>query len=267
MKIFRFSGVRLNSNDHTYAAQFDTICTQATRLAQTIFPDALKAPYFIPDTDKNVPLRFYIQNALLNGEIFFAEIDGKIIGYAIFRDIKTVHSALLEIFVLPEYRKTLVVEQFRAALDNAAFAKYPEGLQLLKVKAKIHPGNISSLRASKNSGFTILAELPFEGLFNATISPMIYLELYPKEVRELLKPQEVQNGRRRNSESKQSNSSAVHISGAIQLPTITELPSRALPDSILPEHIPVSTKRSRNRYGKTRTTGRIEHLNQSDNTA
>lgn len=215
MRIFRVSGVRLDINSHLHAAQFAVICDQAEKLGTEILEEARKEPHLFYDYLKNLAARPLVASILSRGELFFAEIDGKIIAYAAFRDILIGHKAKLEIYLLPQYRKTRTLGEFRDALAQAAFAPFPDGLQLIKISACVHPQNIPSLKACKNSGFVHLSNLPYEGLFKGQLVPMIYLELYPPEIRHLMKPQEISNVKR----SVSPNPSSPPIPAAAAIPT------------------------------------------------
>jgi hypothetical protein len=189
------------------------------KLVEHIFLEAMKEPYLYVDHVKQASPRRILEAFLAQGELFVPEIDGKVVGYALFREIIAKLHSKFEIYLLPEHRKTLTLGHFRECLEKAAFAPFPEGLELVKLKASVHPLNISSLKACQNSGFMRLAEVPFEALFDGKLSSMIFLELYPKSIRDLLKPQVI-NGRREHSISKNANGSDIPAAAVIRPRTV-----------------------------------------------
>lgn len=259
MKVFRVSGVRLDPNSHLFAAQFETCVQQALKLGLKIFQEAQREPFLFYDNEKNKPIYQLIQSMLLQGELFFPEVNNEVIGYAAFRNIQPTRYANLEIYLSSGYRKSRTLGEFRASLESSAFAKYPDGLQLLKLKASIHPGNYSSLKACKNSGFVALCDLPLEGLWQGQLSTMIYLEKYSPEITALMKPQEISsNGKHpvNPSNPKLRSSSDLHqrvelkpVLDGLQRGTLDISIASALPDSELPQQLSTSKQRSSRRRG------------------
>lgn len=210
MKVWRYSGVRL-VDDHTYAAQLEQLSHTVLKKAENIFAKSMTEPYLMYDEDKNKTLLQIIMGHLHGGELYIVEIDEKPIGYASFRNIAAARYAYLEIYMLPEHRKTAILADFGKKLYECAFASYPKGLQLLKLKAHIHPLNKSSLNACKKSGFAEIATLPFEGLFNRQICPMLLLELYPVEVRKSMQGEEIDVSTHSTTANESSSGEHVHV--------------------------------------------------------
>lgn len=209
MKIFRYSGVRLK-DDFTYSAQLEMLAHTVLNKAESVFKLSMSEPYLMYDEDKTkTPLQLII-NHLHGGELYIAEIDDNPIGYASFRGIAPGRYAYLELYLLPEYRKSTILGEFRDKLYECAFLPFPQGLQLLKLKAHIHPENKSSISACENSGFKIISLLPFEGLFNKQISPMLLLELYPKEVLNSMQGEEINVSSQSTSDDESSPRKYVH---------------------------------------------------------
>lgn len=247
MRIHRISGVRLDMGS-TYWAQLDVICQNAMNLGINIFTEALKESYLFYDCDRQKPLQTLLRDVLVHGELHFAEKDGKIIGYAAFKGIYPGMYAGFEVYILPEYRKSTVFGEFVSYLQNAAFKPFPEGLQLHKVKAYVHPDNLSCLNASKRCGFFTIAKMPFEGLFNGVITPMLYLELYAPEIRKVLQPQVIENGKR--SQRTKSNSSDLYTTGKLPQRTIDK--STSVRGSKRKLDIPASNNSTVPRRGRPR---------------
>jgi len=185
MKVTRFSGIRLDPKSHLYLPQFETIAKKAIEIGAEIVDESRKEPYFWFDHDKPKTTDLLIKEMLWGGEIFFVEHDDKIVAFACFRNVIAGRFCNLELFIMPEYRKHILLGQFKDILVKAAFAPYPEGLQLVKLKAFPHPDNKVSIRTCKKAGFVQLCELPWETCLEGRLCSMILLELYPSEVRSM----------------------------------------------------------------------------------
>lgn len=238
MKVYRLSGVRLDMNSSTYVASFQTIVQQALKLGQYVFEEARKEPFLYYDHIKNTPLQLAVSAVLSHGELFFPELDDKIIGYAAFREIIPSHNAKFEIFLLPEYRKRRLLSDFRDTLEKAAFAPWPEGLQLLKVKATVHPMNISSLKGCKNAGFIPLCESPYEALFGGIPQSMLLLEHYHPDIRKLLKPDVVDGVDKTDKSEEKQHVRRTRLRSPSNSSRPKLLLSKPLPTQPLNEHPP-----------------------------
>jgi RimJ/RimL family protein N-acetyltransferase len=257
MKIIRYSGIRLKQ-DYTFPQQLEALCVSANAKTKDILEEARQAPFLLLDFDKNAEPIVLIRALLQQGELLLAEDAGKIIAYVAFRSIVLGRDARLEIYVSPQYRNDAFLKEFCDALEDYAFTAYPEGLQLHKVRATIHPENKASLTAAKNREFYSFGILPFEGLFNGQLTPMIYLELYPKQVRDALKNQEVLKSVR---SPQRTPSSSPSTDSVVQLPQPSE------PGGLLRQHppseLPIS-ERARPKRAKRRSklTGESATLEQ-----
>jgi RimJ/RimL family protein N-acetyltransferase len=182
LKVTRYSGIRLDSKSHLYLPQFETIAKKAIEIGAEIVEKSRVEPFFWFDHDKPKSTDLLIKEMLWGGELFFVEHEDKIVAFACFRNVIAGRFANLELYIVPEYRKHILLGQFRDILYKAAFAPYPEGLQLVKLKAFPHVDNKISIRTLKKSEFIQLCELRFEGLLNGHLCSMLALELFPREI-------------------------------------------------------------------------------------
>jgi hypothetical protein len=241
---------------HLFQSQLHVITQQAIKLGKEIFQEALKEPYFFCDIYKKTPPEISISAVLLTGELFLLEKDNKIVAFASFRNVVPHIKASLELYILPAYRKTLVLGNFRDILEKAAFAPFPEGLQLLKLTAAPHTSNTPSLKACAKAGFIALADLPFDAIYLGQVSTMRHMELYPKEVRQLLGVQEIPNASlqfRPKRESPKSDISGIQQSGELQLTDLQPISlrgesQRPLPNGKLPKRISTRKQRTVSRH-------------------
>lgn len=221
MKVLRFSGVRLNLSSPHYQLEYNNLLARAVQATDHLFDAAKKEPYMFTDHIKGYPTEAILRAFLGNGELYVPQIDGKAVGYALFREILAHHHAKFEIFLFPEHRKNRTLSDFRDVLEVAAFEPFPKGLDLKKVKASVHPLNNASLRACKNAGFYALCESPLEALFNGVYTSMIFLELYPPVVRQTMKQEVLEsNGRREHSISQATAGTNVPAAAELHSGTI-----------------------------------------------
>lgn len=185
MQVVRFSGVRLDPNNHLFAAQFEIVCKKAIEEGSTIVEQAKSEPFLYFDHDKPKKAEQLIREMLWCGEVFYLKKEEEVIGYACFRSVVTRRFAQLELYISPEHRKTTALGYFKDILYGQAFNKFPEGLELVKLKAFVHPANENSIKALKQSGFVQLCELPFEACLNGQLCSILNLELYPKEITQI----------------------------------------------------------------------------------
>jgi RimJ/RimL family protein N-acetyltransferase len=184
MKVTRYSGIRLDPKSHLYLPQFETIAKKAIEIGAEIVDESRKEPFFWFDHDKPKTTELLIKEMLWGGEVFFVEHDDKIVAFACFRNVIAGRFANLELYIVPEYRKHILLGQFKDILVKAAFAPYPDGLQLVKLKAFPHPGNKVSIRTLHKSGFIQLCELPWESVLNGKLCHMLLFELYAPEIQQ-----------------------------------------------------------------------------------
>jgi len=204
MKVIRYSGIRLDRSNYTYPIQLQTVVQNVFNAAKDLFKQALQEPLLYYDNDKQVTIKDLIGAILSTGELFILYDDDKPIGYAGYRNVLVGRYANSEIYLLPEYRKSLILGEFRDVLCKAIFSPWPEGLQLLKVRAYVHPDNTPCLTGCKNSGFVEIATLPYEGLYQGVITNMIYLELYPAAVQDARTKEDVIHVRTKGTRKRRS---------------------------------------------------------------
>ena len=201
MKFIRYSGVRLDPKSHLYIPQFEAIAKKAIEIGAEIVDKAKIEPFFWFDHDKPKSAEQLIKEMLWRGEIFFVEHDDKIVAYACFRNVIAGRFCNLELYITPEYRKHILLGQLRDILYKAAFAPYPEGLQLVKIKAFPHPDNKVSIATCKKAGFVQLCELPWESVLNGKLCNSLLLELYPSEIQQA-QPEIIKDVKRRQRKKK-----------------------------------------------------------------
>jgi hypothetical protein len=201
MQVIRYSGVRLDPNNHLFAAQFEIVCKKAIEEGSAIVEKALTEPFLYFDHDKPKKPEQIIREMLWMGEVFFLKKDEDVIGYACFRNVVARRFAQLELYISPEHRKTTALGYFKDILYAQAFSKFPDGLELVKMKAFPHPSNAASLKALKQSGFVQLCEIPFDGLLNGQLCSILMMELYAKELQSI-KGEIITNGKVRTSRKK-----------------------------------------------------------------
>jgi RimJ/RimL family protein N-acetyltransferase len=185
MQVIRYSGVRLDPNNHLFAAQLETVCIKAIQEGSAIVEQAKSEPFFWFDHDKPKKPEQLIREMLWCGEIFFLKKDEKVIGYACFRNVVARRFAQLEVYICPEYRKTTALGYFKDILYAQAFSKFPDGLELVKLKAFPHPANEKSIKALKQAGFVQLCELPFEACLAGQLCSTLVMELYALEIQQI----------------------------------------------------------------------------------
>jgi len=225
MKLLRFSGIRLDKTSPTYVQQYEILVRKATEALTPIHAEARKEPFLYQDHIVNAPLQDLLAAFLAIGELYLFEDQGNTFGYALFREILPRHKAKFEIYLAPAYRKTYIWKELRQVLDKMAFAPFPEGLELKKLCAVVHPANISSIRACLRHGFVPLCESLFEALFKGNYTSMIFLDLYPPEVRQLSQPQVIENGRRLNSISHSAAGADISSAPVVHSGTVNKQPS------------------------------------------
>jgi hypothetical protein len=277
MKLFRYSGIRLDPSKPTYEQEFETVWLNACQMGVPLMRRAQNEPYIYQDHLKSVPLEVILRNFLRIGELYVISNEGNPVGYALFREILPRHKAKFEIYLCPEYRKTYIWKDLLPTLESMAFDAYPNGLELKKLSASVHPQNTSSLKACVKAGFMLVGESLWEALFNRTYTSMMLLDLYPPKVRELFKPQVIEaDGRRQHSISKRPAGSDVFsteqlpgglYTGTVDIkppgdsnPSIIDVPECA---DVLPERLPVGTKGLR---GRPVSATRPKHVGKSRRT-
>jgi len=187
-EMFKYSGFRLDPTSRTWGLEFETLVNTVLERAGVLIAEALLEPYLFDDRTKENPLKEIVKGLVINSEVFVVELERQPVAYAAWRNIRANHRAELEIYVHPSQRKTYLLHEMRTALADYAFAPLPEGLGLIKMTATVHRNNYPALRALKQSGFELKAELPFHGWFEGQTATMLYLERYHPSVSAQMNP-------------------------------------------------------------------------------
>ena len=131
--------------------------------------------FVLADSMRDLPPANFWEYALRNGEIHIARDAQGPVALHFLQSIFWRMHATWEVFT-PKSRRAS-----RAGLESAErvleYCFDPSGLNLLKVKALIHPSNEGAIHYVMHLGFKKVADLPNEALFGGNPCPMILWEL------------------------------------------------------------------------------------------
>jgi RimJ/RimL family protein N-acetyltransferase len=209
----KWSIVRLDPKSSTYIAEANIKIQKACEIGREIIEQAKSEPFLFQDKSKSIAAEELIRNFILNGEVFFALIDDKVVAYCALRDLNPANHAEFELYIVPEHRKTFLAHEIRQTITKYAFTPYPEGLGLLKCKAAVCPMNKTAIKALKQCQFAEIALLPLHALFNRQHYPMLYLELYHPDIARQMQPEimEVPNEQRTVSPRSSNESDSLSL--------------------------------------------------------
>lgn len=182
------SGIRFKSD----VPEFRTAEQQLKRkkfmkLFAPLIEDAKKATLFIEDGLAATPAEVIVDRFLVNNVEAFIVRDERdnFIGFHALENIQVFKHAELHSWSHPE---AVGLHDRRCKLQSLdeiiqyAFAPWPEGLGLLKIKARVCEENIPTLKICNRFGFVCVGRLMMEALHGGVLRNMLLLELYNPKV-------------------------------------------------------------------------------------
>ena len=188
VRIDMLSGIRFKSDVPEFrAAEQQLKRKKFMKLFAPLIEDAKKATLFIEDGLANTPAEVIVDKFLVNNVEAFIVRDERdnFIGFHAFENIQVFKHAELHSWSSPDASGIHDRKCKLQSLDEIiayAFAPWPEGLGLLKIKARVCEENIPTLKICNRFGFVCVGRLMMEALHGGQLRNMLLLELYNPQV-------------------------------------------------------------------------------------
>ncbi len=182
------SGIRFKSDVPEFrAAEQQLKRRKFMKLFAPLIEEAKKATLFIEDGLANTPAEVIVDRFLVNNvEAFLVrDEEDSFIGFHALENIQVFKHAELHSWSHPEatglHDRRCKLQSLEEVIQYA-FAPWPAGLGLLKIKAKVCEENMPTLKICHRFGFVCVGKLMMEALHGGRLRNMLLLELYNPQV-------------------------------------------------------------------------------------
>lgn len=182
------SGIRFKSDVPEFrAAEQQLKRKKFMKLFAPLIQEAKQSTLFIEDGLANTPAEVIVDKFLVNNvEAFIVRDENdNFIGFHALENVQVFKHAELHSWSHPE---AVGLHDRRCKLQSLdeviqyAFTPWPEGLGLLKIKARVCEENIPTLKICHRFGFVCVGKLMMEALHGGQLRNMLLLELYNPQV-------------------------------------------------------------------------------------
>ena len=188
VRIDMLSGIRFKSDVPEFrSAEQQLKRKKFMKLFAPLIQEAKRSTLFIEDGLAATPPEAIVDQFLVNGvEAFLVrDEEGGFIGFHALENIGVYKHAELHSWSPPEasglHERRCKLQSLEEVIAYA-FAPWPEGLGLLKIKAKVCEENLVTLKICHRFGFVCVGKLMMEALHGGQLRNMLLLELYNPQV-------------------------------------------------------------------------------------